>query len=307
MLWVLAAAVLIGLAAWPNGLKVISDAAGIFYPPTTLFIVAFVFVLLLLLHFSAVVSRLGDQTRVLAQRAALLEQRLRRLESAEGLDEAPSWRSSPTTPSLERESARRALTSRFRPGTARRSRDRPARAPPSRRRALGRSHAARSGMRGDLCRRLHAAPPACEPPSERPARARAGRGRASTSERTNTGGRAGGERLIGHHRVGVEHQPGAGQKLAQRLIAVTHAGRQRGADASGVRGGVQPGDSSSPKAADALRSSSIDCPVSIEPAASTNPSSRVVGAGASPEMRVAQRAAGADALAGKSAGPQHVR
>jgi hypothetical protein len=76
LLWVLAAAVLIGLAAWPNALKVISDAAGIFYPPTALFIVAFVFVLLLLLHFSAVVSRLGDQTRVLAQRVALLEQRL---------------------------------------------------------------------------------------------------------------------------------------------------------------------------------------------------------------------------------------
>jgi hypothetical protein len=104
LLWVLAAAVLIGLAAWPNGLKVISDAAGIFYPPTTLFIVAFVFVLLLLLHFSAVVSRLGDQTRVLAQRAALLEQRLRRLESAEGLDE-PELEGEPGYAVLERESA----------------------------------------------------------------------------------------------------------------------------------------------------------------------------------------------------------
>ncbi len=106
LLWVLAAIVLIGLAAWPNGLKVVSDAAGIFYPPTRLFIVAFVFVLLLLLHFSAAVSRLGDQTKVLAQRAALLEQRLRRLESAEGLDD-PELEVEPDYAVLERESARR--------------------------------------------------------------------------------------------------------------------------------------------------------------------------------------------------------
>jgi len=105
LLWVLAAVVLIGLAAWRNGLKVISDAIGIFYPPTALFIVAFVFVLLLLLHFSAVVSRLGDQTKVLAQRAALLEQRLRRLESAEDWDE-PELEGEPDYAMLERDSAR---------------------------------------------------------------------------------------------------------------------------------------------------------------------------------------------------------
>ncbi|MGH7919863.1 MAG: DUF2304 domain-containing protein [Candidatus Dormibacteraceae bacterium] len=88
LLWVLAAVVLIGLAAWRNGLQVISDAVGIFYPPTALFLVAFGFVLLLLLHFSSAVSRLSDQTKVLAQRAALLEQRLRRLETAQGGEEA---------------------------------------------------------------------------------------------------------------------------------------------------------------------------------------------------------------------------
>ena len=45
--------------------------------------------------------------------------------------------------------------------------------------------------------------------------------------------------------------------------------------------GCSRASSSSPKAADALRSNSIDCPVSIEPAARTNPSWRVVDAGAS--------------------------
>ncbi|MGH3264291.1 MAG: DUF2304 domain-containing protein, partial [Trebonia sp.] len=64
LLWLLAAVVLICLAAWRNGLKVISDAIGIIYPPNALFFVAFGFVLLLLLHFSSAVSRLSDQTKV---------------------------------------------------------------------------------------------------------------------------------------------------------------------------------------------------------------------------------------------------
>jgi hypothetical protein len=38
--------------------------------------VAFAFVLVLLLHFSLAVSRLTDQTKVLAQRLALLEERV---------------------------------------------------------------------------------------------------------------------------------------------------------------------------------------------------------------------------------------
>jgi hypothetical protein len=80
LLWLLSAVVLLGLAAWRDGLKVISDAIGIAYPPNALFFVAVGFILLLLLHFSSAVSRLSDQTKVLAQRAALLEERLRRLE-----------------------------------------------------------------------------------------------------------------------------------------------------------------------------------------------------------------------------------
>ena len=81
LLWLLSAIVLLGLAAWRGALSFISDALGIVYPPNALFFVAFGFVLLLLLHFSSAVSRLADQTKVLAQRAALLEERLRRLET----------------------------------------------------------------------------------------------------------------------------------------------------------------------------------------------------------------------------------
>jgi hypothetical protein len=87
LVWLLAAIVVLALAAWPGALSQISKTIGIAYPPTALFVVAFAFVLVLLLHFSTVVSRLSDQTKVLAQRLALLEERVRRSELESGRDE----------------------------------------------------------------------------------------------------------------------------------------------------------------------------------------------------------------------------
>jgi hypothetical protein len=81
ILWLTAAIALIVLAAWTQLLKLVSDAVGIKTPSNAFFVIAFAFLLLLLLHFSAVVSRLADETRVLAQRIALLERDARR-ESA---------------------------------------------------------------------------------------------------------------------------------------------------------------------------------------------------------------------------------
>ena len=75
LLWLFSAVVLLGLAVWRGALNVIAHAIGVIYPPNAIFVVAFGFVLFLLLHFSLAVSRLTDQTKVLAQRLALLEAR----------------------------------------------------------------------------------------------------------------------------------------------------------------------------------------------------------------------------------------
>ncbi len=80
LVWMAAALVLLVLAIWKHLLAVLSHAVGIATPSNALFVVAFAFVLLLLLHFSVSVSRLSDQTRVLAQRLALIEERLRGVE-----------------------------------------------------------------------------------------------------------------------------------------------------------------------------------------------------------------------------------
>jgi hypothetical protein len=77
LLWLFSALVILALAVFRDGLETLSSTLGIAYPPNALFFVAFGFVLLLLLHFSMAVSRLTDQSKVLAQRLALLEQRLR--------------------------------------------------------------------------------------------------------------------------------------------------------------------------------------------------------------------------------------
>ncbi len=88
ILWLAAALVLLVLAAWTQLLHAISQAVGISTPSNAFFVIAFSFLLLLLLHFSAVVSRLADETRVLAQRLSLLEQRQRSTEPDHGAERA---------------------------------------------------------------------------------------------------------------------------------------------------------------------------------------------------------------------------
>jgi hypothetical protein len=88
LLWLLSAIVILALAVFRSGLEKIAGALGIAYPPNALFFIAFAFVLVLLLHFSVAVSRLTDQNKVLAQRMALLEQRMRKQEGKSAEAEA---------------------------------------------------------------------------------------------------------------------------------------------------------------------------------------------------------------------------
>jgi hypothetical protein len=73
LLWLLSALVLLALSIWGGLLNWVADQMGIKTPANALFLVAFGFVLLLLLHFSLAVSKLSDQNKILAQRLALIE------------------------------------------------------------------------------------------------------------------------------------------------------------------------------------------------------------------------------------------
>ena len=96
LLWLFASAVLLALSVWRGALEELATAVGIFYAPSALFAVAFGFVLVLLLHFSLVITRLAEQTKILAQRVGLLQHEVDVLRSRLGEAEAgagPSERS----------------------------------------------------------------------------------------------------------------------------------------------------------------------------------------------------------------------
>ncbi len=76
LLWLLAGAVLLMLSLSRSVLEYISRIVGIYYPPSVLFLLAFLFLLLITLHFSVVISGLSDKNKKLAQELALLREEL---------------------------------------------------------------------------------------------------------------------------------------------------------------------------------------------------------------------------------------
>src|ERR671931_1633455 len=72
LLWLLTGIVLLVLSLWRASVTTIAGWAGVRgYPPAVLFAVATLFILVVLLHYSTVVSKLSDQNVILAQRLAL--------------------------------------------------------------------------------------------------------------------------------------------------------------------------------------------------------------------------------------------
>ncbi len=97
LIWLGASVLLLTLAVWQGLLGRVANLVGIYYPPTALFAIALAAIIFLLLHFSLAVSRLTDQTKILAQRLALLEAEVRERRAepvtgegeGDGVDVAP--------------------------------------------------------------------------------------------------------------------------------------------------------------------------------------------------------------------------
>ena len=82
LLWLVTGVVLLVLSLWREGLNTIAGWLGVSgYPPAILFAAATLFIIVVLLHYSTVLSELHDQNVVLAQRLALLEERLQALST----------------------------------------------------------------------------------------------------------------------------------------------------------------------------------------------------------------------------------
>lgn len=76
VLWLGFIVVIAILAIWKNLLDMIAMRVGIAYSPSLLFLVAFIFILLILLHYSVVISVLTDRNKRLAQEITLIKSRL---------------------------------------------------------------------------------------------------------------------------------------------------------------------------------------------------------------------------------------
>ncbi|HUL01106.1 MAG TPA: DUF2304 domain-containing protein [Nitrospirota bacterium] len=77
LLWLLAGIMLLVLSLSRELLEYLSRTVGIYYPPSFLFLLAFLFLLLITLHFSVVISGLSEENKKLAQELALLRQEMR--------------------------------------------------------------------------------------------------------------------------------------------------------------------------------------------------------------------------------------
>ena len=90
ILWLVTGVVLLVLSLWRSGLDTIAGFADVSYAPGILFAFGSLFVLVLLVHYATVISKLADQNLALAQRLAMLEERLKRVRAVDGAaPEAP--------------------------------------------------------------------------------------------------------------------------------------------------------------------------------------------------------------------------
>jgi hypothetical protein len=79
-LWFLTAAVLLVLTLHRGWLEDIARWLGIYYPPSALFLILVFFLILILIHFSTVISGLLNDKQILAQQLGILESRVKELE-----------------------------------------------------------------------------------------------------------------------------------------------------------------------------------------------------------------------------------
>lgn len=80
LIWLASGFVLMVLIVFPKLIYVFSEFVGIATPVNTVFVVEGIFILLILLSLTTIVSHFNERNRKLVQTVALLEKRIRELE-----------------------------------------------------------------------------------------------------------------------------------------------------------------------------------------------------------------------------------
>jgi len=81
LLWLFSSLVLLVFSLSPGALNYVAILVGIAYPPSLLFLLGLMFLIVINIHFSTVISRLSDKNRDLAQELAILKQHLESKDS----------------------------------------------------------------------------------------------------------------------------------------------------------------------------------------------------------------------------------
>ena len=80
ILWLFSSVVLLVFSSSVRLLNKTSKLLGVDYPPSFLFLIAFVFLLFIVFHFSTVISKETERSKILAQKIGLLENKIKELE-----------------------------------------------------------------------------------------------------------------------------------------------------------------------------------------------------------------------------------
>jgi hypothetical protein len=80
LLWIFFSVVFIVISIWRQGLDVISRLLGIFYAPAAFLLILIVAILLILIQYSLVISRLTENHKVLNQQLGILRLELKELQ-----------------------------------------------------------------------------------------------------------------------------------------------------------------------------------------------------------------------------------
>jgi hypothetical protein len=101
LLWLGISIVFLIFSAWRQGLERLADLLGIAYAPAALFMLILVGVILILIQFSMIISKLSERSKILAQEIALMKLEFARLSKQSGApvtDEAARGTASPDPP-----------------------------------------------------------------------------------------------------------------------------------------------------------------------------------------------------------------
>jgi len=79
LLWVLFGVVFIVISVWRQGLEILSRLLGIYYTPAAFLLILIMAVILILIQYSLVISRLSENNKTLAQQIGIINLELKEL------------------------------------------------------------------------------------------------------------------------------------------------------------------------------------------------------------------------------------